>query len=1078
MNKLVVSLFAYSVVASAAQAEDKPEVAPAPAWVKQIPISTDQTAPDQTPVRVLLSDQQVSFERGSETVYTEVAFKIQTSQGLAAGNISFPWRPGIDILTVHKLQIRRGDQIIDVLGSGQTFTVLRREQNLENATIDGVLTANIQPEGLQVGDIVDFAASITSSDPTMKGHVEEIAAAWNGFAVSRAHLRMQWPTALPVRFRETGGLPPLKPIKTGGLTSVEFSLDNVQPIQPPKGAPLRYQLGRMIDVTDFGSWAELGALMAPLYEKATVLPEHSPLRVELDRIEKLSADPKIRAEAALALVQDRVRYVALMMGAGGYVPADAELTWSRRYGDCKGKTALLLSLLHAMDIQAEPVVVNALAGDGIDARLPMVGLFNHVLVRATVGGQTYWLDGTRTGDTSLDRLSVPNFGWGLPLVASQAALVRMVASPLDQPTRETKLRIDARAGLTIPAPTTVETTIRGDDAVVTNASLNATSGNARDEALRQYWKGEYDFIDVTSASATFDPKMREEHLVMEGSAKMDWSSDWYETDGTSIGYKADFSRDPGPNRDAPFAVVFPYYNQMTETIILPVGFAYEGQINDADVNRTIAGVEYRRHADFKDHVFTIERTEKSITPEFPAKDAPAAQTALRALAGKTIYIKKPASYHETDAELAASLATTPTTADSFVARGYALLERDRYDDAIKDFDRALALDPKNANALAERGTARVYINDYGTATTDLEAAAAIDARNAVVFCARGLMAERKGEIKTAIAAFATALEIDPDNSFALYHRADAYHRDGNNDAALLDAQAALKQTPGSGEMRLLRANIFRALGRPEESLKEAAALEAAAPDDTYAQVVAANLYHALHHDADAWRAYERALAVKPSPFIYINRSYAHSKSDVGARQADIDAALKLDPTDAEAVYAKAQLQVDTGDFSGAVATYTTALGREPKNSNLLVGRGIAYARSGDKVRAEKDFAQARAATAAPVDFNNLCWIKATAGVALESALTDCNAALAKQPDESMFLDSRALVFLRLGRLDEAQVDYDRALTTRPKQTSSLFGRGVVWARKGDKAKSDADVAAALKIDPAIRETFEGYGVKP
>jgi transglutaminase-like putative cysteine protease len=49
-----------------------------------------------------------------------------------------------------------------------------------------------------------------------------------------------------------------------------------------------------------------------------------------------------RAEAALALVQDRVRYVALAMGAGGYVPADAAETWSRRYGDCKGKTALLL----------------------------------------------------------------------------------------------------------------------------------------------------------------------------------------------------------------------------------------------------------------------------------------------------------------------------------------------------------------------------------------------------------------------------------------------------------------------------------------------------------------------------------------------------------------------------------------------------------------------------------------------------------------------------------------------------------------------------------------------------------------
>jgi transglutaminase-like putative cysteine protease len=81
--------------------------------------------------------------------------------------------------------------------------------------------------------------------------------------------------------------------------------------------------------------------MAPLYEKAAAIPAQGPLRSELERIQSLSPDPKVRTEAALALVQDRVRYVALEMGAGGYVPTDAETTWSRRYGDCKGKTALL-----------------------------------------------------------------------------------------------------------------------------------------------------------------------------------------------------------------------------------------------------------------------------------------------------------------------------------------------------------------------------------------------------------------------------------------------------------------------------------------------------------------------------------------------------------------------------------------------------------------------------------------------------------------------------------------------------------------------------------------------------------------
>ena len=160
---------------TAAYAADKPVIGPAPSWVKPVAPPAAPPKADEAPVRILLSDQQVALEPGRQTVYSETSLKIQTPQGLAAGNISLPWRPETDVLTVHKLLIRRGDQIIDVLKSGQTFTVLRREQNLESATLDGVLTANIQPEGLQVGDTLEFAASVSSSDPTLKGHVEQIA---------------------------------------------------------------------------------------------------------------------------------------------------------------------------------------------------------------------------------------------------------------------------------------------------------------------------------------------------------------------------------------------------------------------------------------------------------------------------------------------------------------------------------------------------------------------------------------------------------------------------------------------------------------------------------------------------------------------------------------------------------------------------------------------------------------------------------------------------------------------------------------------------------------------------------------
>ena len=287
----------------------------------------------------------------------------------------------------------------------------------------------------------------------------------------------------------------------------------------------------------------------------------------------------------------------------------------------------------------------------------------------------------------------------------------------------------------------------------------------------------------------------------------------------------------------------------------------------------------------------------------------------------------------------------------------------------------------------------------------------------------------------------------------------------------------LKREPKAIDLYLLRANLFRKQGKAEDALREAAAAEAADPGNAYAHVVAANIYSAFHKDAEAMRAYDRAIAIKPEAYVYLNRSLRRPKADIAGRRADVDAALRLDPDLQEAIAEKARLQADSGDLPGAIATYTSALEKAPDDLTLLEGRGVAYARSGDTARSEADFQRARSKAAGPDLLNNMCWSKATEGVALDSALTDCNAALARSPEEASYLDSRGFVLLRLGKLDDAVADYDRALAKRPNMASSLFGRAVAWARKGNRVKSESDAAAAAKIDPDVRATFEHYGVK-
>jgi tetratricopeptide (TPR) repeat protein len=292
----------------------------------------------------------------------------------------------------------------------------------------------------------------------------------------------------------------------------------------------------------------------------------------------------------------------------------------------------------------------------------------------------------------------------------------------------------------------------------------------------------------------------------------------------------------------------------------------------------------------------------------------------------------------------------------------------------------------------------------------------------------------------------------------------------------MDSAKALKLDPRWIDLYLTRANIFRNQGKEDLALAEAASVAAANPDEAYAHVVSANIYSAFKKRPEAMRAFDRAIALKPEAYVYLNRSLARPPEDVAARQADIDAAIKLEPNSGEALAMKAALQVEAGKFTDAVETYSKAVVLEPKDPSIMVRRGLAYARAGQTALAAKDFAAGRAMAKEANQLNSLCWAKATAGIALESALSDCDEALTKSPNEASYLDSRGLVLLRLGRIDDAIKDYDRALAARPGLSSSLFGRAIAWSKKGDRAKAAADLNSAEKINPEVKEDFKRYGV--
>lgn len=1042
MRRVTMISTVMALACSPAIASEKLNYGPAPDWVvpQKVPTEVKAAAAD-APVAVLLSDEQIRLEPGKVTAFSEGVLKIQNAEGLAAGNILFGWQPATDTVTVNKVHIIRDGKVIDVLKSGQTFTITRRESNMEASTLDGTLTANIQPEGLQVGDAIQLTVTVERADPIMKGHVETVFGQWNASPLESGHVSVSWPSQMNIKVKQTADLPEARAASSNGFTTVEFSGTKLEPLILPKGAPLRFQVGRFAEASDFRSWSQVADLMAPLYAKAATIAPSGPLREQLEAIRRETKVPKQRAEKALALVQQRVRYVALLMGSGGYVPAPAETSWERRFGDCKGKTALLLGLLTELGIQAEPVLVSTRLGDILPDRLPMVGYFDHVIVRAHVGGKTYWLDGTRSGDTDLDKIETPPLKWGLPVIAD-AELVAIVPPPLQRPLVQTSISLDATGGIFAAVPFKIERIFRGDGALaLKNLYAQLTDGQA-DQAAREYWRAQYDYVDIERVTSAFDEKLGELRMSMAGDAKLDWSDGWFYVPESEIAFKADFKRTDDVLRDAPFGLDFPTWATARVEVRLPKDFASRQKKLPAAVKETLAGVEYQRDVRLEGSTLVMQTSERAIDSEVPYELAIADESRLRALFNDDVYLRVPPGYSTTSSDLAELASRKPASASEYMQRSYALVQAGKLEEAIDDLTEAEKLDPKN---------------------------------NAARLARAGVLQEL-GRLEHAIAVYDAALANDSSDMAALISRASAHRANGDDQKALTDTEAALKLGNAPPPARLLRANIFRKQAKHDLAVREAQLLIEENPDSDYGLVAAAKILSAEGRRADAMKALDRALSVNRAAFVYINRSQVRDPDDVAGRLSDLDEALKLDPDNLDGLLLKGSLLIAQERFSEAEELYNAALRRDDQHAgDVRVGRAIALAKLGQQAEAEVEYGKATVEAKQAVEFNNLCWSAATANVLLERALEACRRALEIRPNSPAYLDSLGMALLRLGRLDEALDAYNKALE-HSAFAAGLMGRAFVHAAKGDMAKAEQDRKEALRQSSTVESEFEEYGL--
>lgn len=885
-----------AVCAAPAQAGDEIIYADVPEWV----VAPDFDAALDKGETLVLLDRQVRMEGGVVQDYFDVAFKMENPQVMTQlGTPQLSWQPDKGDLYVHRMQIIRGGEVIDVLAEGAKLEVIRRERQLESRLIDGMLTGTMAIPGLRVGDVLRMTHSVTKRDQALDNEMQVLQVILpEPMEIGYGRIRVSWPEGLPMRYQVTRDVDLAAPVSEGGYSSlaVEFPIEELDDM--PGDAPRRYRQPPLLQVGTYDSWRELSSQMAGHFETDGSIDPAGEIAAQIAEIEAQTDRPLERAALALQVVQDDVAYHLNGLDGGNYLPQRPEDTWELRYGDCKAKSLLLLAMLRDMGIESEAVLVHSSSGDWVPDMLPMPGNFDHMIVHAVIDGKDYWLDGTNTGVRLATIDEVPPFFNALPLRKEGAELMPMIQRWPQVPDRTASVSIDHSAGFDYPATFAIDVTLEGTMAT-------SLRDPAEEDERNKVLSFASNFADnlvgsnfVNDATVTFDEDTGQARLEAKGVTYSWWEFErgrakltpWVASNGFS------FSPDRARRewRDIPFMGSGPVRWREDVRIKLPGGdIAYDLRGRDAS-DEEIAGTRITRSAALDGTTLRLQSDKSLIPVEIPVEAfAENRRAASRLSSGDYVVrvnegAKRYWEYSAAEAETL--LAPMEKALDAYVAA-----------------------DPDEAYRHARRAEMRVFTYDYAAAADDYSRAIELEP-DALLYNQRAQAYANAGEWELARDDALYAYDLQGDIATAM-NLAQIQAEMGEVDAAL----ALLEEFDLGGDERAtlaqVRAEYEGEAGRPEAgwALLEDVLLER--PGDS--ELLNAKCWHMASwkfrlDEAEAVCT-EAVQAAQYGANVLDSRAMAYFRmGEYDKAMRDIDAALTSEPGLAASRYLKGLILIEQG----------------------------------------------------------------------------------------------------------------------------------------------------------------------
>jgi len=283
---------------------------------------------------------------------------------------------------------------------------------------------------LEPGDSIALRTRTLRRRPLLPG-VFSIARAFDGDTLyDDVSIKVAAPLSYPLTV-DSVGLTAAPVVEEGGQRRWRWNYRNVAIERTEDAAVDALMYRPRLLVSSAGSYAQIAAAAAQRFAgKAAVTPAIAAVARE---IVGDARTPEDQARRIHRWVARNIRYFAVVLDVGGYVPRSADEVLSTRYGDCKDHAVLLQALLAARGIRAVPALLTTEPLYEMPS-VPVLAAFNHVIVY--LPAQNIFLE-SNSPSTAYGALPFADVGKPVLMLDSAATLPRRTPDlrASDNPTR-------------------------------------------------------------------------------------------------------------------------------------------------------------------------------------------------------------------------------------------------------------------------------------------------------------------------------------------------------------------------------------------------------------------------------------------------------------------------------------------------------------------------------------------------------------------------------------------------------------------------------------------------------------------